>query len=1187
MNKYAFNLGMPIFRLPYKLLLAMKLTILLMTTVLLQVSAASFGQRVTLSVKKAPLETMFQKLREQTGHDFIFDAKIVGSLAPVSIQMKDVSLTDALNSLLANQPLSYEINDRAVIIRKKDPSIIGELISRLQAVDLPGTIRDQKGMPMAGATVAIKGKSQTLRTNLKGEFLISNIEPNDIVVISFVGYLTQEIAVTDRKRLDIVMLEDVAALGEVSISTGYQSIKSAKLTGAISSVGAQDLEKRNATNILANLEGRIPGLVYYNNTATIRGIGTLNANRSILVVVDGFPIEGSIANINPYDIESVSVLKDAAAAAIYGARASNGVLVVTTKKAKTKGKTLVEFSSNLSYFEKPDYSGNNYMSPSEQVGMESDYYNYWFNSNPAGNTARMVQTFESNIQTGLYVTPVQYAYYQLAKGQINATGLQGILDGYRQNNFVEDYKNNALTNQFIQQYDLSARTAGERSQSSLVVNYKTDNSGIINAYNRQLNIFFKGTYNLAKWIDVDYGVNTIIGKARTHNNTRATTPFNVPSYMSLFDANGDRARYSLSDFNSYSTNNTVFESTSNLYSVKFNHLDELERDFNTTTLKNSRYYVSLNIKPLKGLSIRPQFQYEDNNTESSAYSEKNSYTMRHLQNTFTTRITTGTGYRNLLPAGGKLETTRTISPSYTARLQGNYDREFGKHAISLIAGTEFRETRSNLKGNAFFGYDDQLQVQSNTALVYETLRTLTSAFWSTGVSPSVYYGSAINRFRTSDVLHRYASGYANMTYTYNGKYNAFGSFRKDYADLFGGDSKYRGRPLWSAGASWILSEEDFIKNIKVFDYLKLRTSFGVTGNIAMDYTAQLTANVAGTNVVTNAPVATVTNPPNPKLRWEKTSTNNLGIDFALFNQRLKGNFDFYSKKGTDLLAVKRLDATLGFTTLVINNGDMENKGLELGLNYEWIRADKDRGLSLNSALVVSKNTNKITSVDEIVTTPAALAGSGAFRIGRPVNSLYSYQFRGLNATGLPQWMLSNGSLTTASIPSTDINAVIFSGGVDPTVSMSLNNEISYKGLSLNIFTVYYGGHFLRDNAPSLYDDPEYSSMSATILDSWTPSNTNTIVPGFGQYYQAAANANPLVYGDAWVKRADFFKIRTIVLGYQLPTSIARKIGTSNIRFRFQIDNPNITWTSDKLIVDPESRGLRRPTAYVLGANINF
>jgi TonB-linked SusC/RagA family outer membrane protein len=1011
--------------------------------------------------------------------------------------------------------------------------------------------------------------------------------------------------------LVIRLKSTVASLSDFQIiSTGYQNLRKEKVTGSMVTIGAEELAKKNMINIMDNLESKVPGLIYYRGNATIRGIGTLDVNsRDILVVVDGLPISGSVsvvnptggylpgsvANINPYDVESITVLKDAAAAAIYGARASNGVIVITTKRAKERG-TVVDASANFNSYEKPDYSYLHYMAPAQQVDFEGKYNDYFFNSGMLGTTANQVTTFESNLNSGNSVSPIAYAYYQAAKGTLTKAQLTALLEEYKKNDFPQQFKDNALLHQQIQQYNLAVRTNNGKSQSSLVLNYKTDNGGIINAYNRQLNLFYKGTYNVAKWLDLDYGVNTVIGKRRSQNSSYATTPFNVPSYYSLFNNDGSRASYSTVAFNQYNAYNKLLDTNSRFASMRFNHLDELERDFSTTNTLATRYYLNLNFKILPGLSINPQLQYEDNRTDVSNYAEPESYTMRVLKNVFTTRSGAGTtaspySYTNLLPSGGRMQTIKTKSPNYTARAQVNYNKEFGKHAIAALAGSEFRENHSYSNYGTLFGYDDQLQLQATTNINFQTLSALASSFWNGSIyllPTSMYSQYLSGGYGINDTRHRYASGYGNFTYTYNHKYNVFASLRKDFADLFGGDEKYRGKPLWSTGVSWNMNREKFMANIKQVNSLKLRASYGVTGNIATAYTAQLTASTTTTQYTTGLPIATVTNPPNPQLRWEKTATLNLGTDFALFNSRLTGSFDWYNKKGSDLFANKLLDITQGYSSLIINNGAMQNTGLELSLGYDWFRPGRMKGLRWATNLIVSSNKNKITRVDQTAKTASALAGNGAFMVGKPVNSLFSYQYKGLDAAGLPQWLLSDKTLTTGTIPSADVNSVIFSGGTDPKLNMSLNNEFNYKGFSLIVFAVYYGGHYLRDISPAAVYSPAYAALPDYLLNSWTPTNTATDVPGFGQYYQGTKiNSTQVSYSDKWVKHADFIRIRNIALAYNLPTAVTRKVGVSNVKLLCQVNNLKPVWTRDNLQRDPETGGMRTPTSYVFGVNLNF
>lgn len=1139
--------------------------------------------KISFELKKQSLDKGLQLVGQLSKFRMSYTLQQVAPYTELNIPKKTRTVEETLNLLLEGTNLTYSVINKNIVLEVKKISQKEESSITPEHHVIQGIVTNLKNESLPGTIVKIKGTSKGTMTDSNGEYRLEGVGPDTTLVFSLIGYKEREEKIRDRYIINTVLQENFLQLNQIVV-TGYQNVNKEKVTGSISTISRNELEQKNVVNLLDNLEGRVSGLIYYNGTPTIRGVGTLQASTNVLIVVDGLPIEGSVEDLNPYDIERVTVLKDAAATAIYGARASNGVIVITTRNAGNSSKTSVEFSSNFSYFQKPDYTNYHYMTPSQQVDFESKYYNYWFNSGSLGTTAGMINTFEANVESGAPVTPVQYAHYQLAKGNITASEFDSRLTALKKNDFVKQYRKNVLSNQLIQQYNLAVRSGGQKTQSNLILNYTHDNTGVINAYNQKLNLFYKGIYTPVQWVSINYGVNSVIGKNRTHYNTEATNPFNVPSYYNLLESNGSRSYYSLEDFNIYSSYNTLFDQQDALYSLKFNHLDELERDYKTTNSRNTRYFVNFDLKPLQGLTIKPQFQYEDNSTEMSVYSEFESYSMRHLINTFTTR--SSNTYTNLIPASGRYITSNTGQQSYTARGQIDYEKNLGKNEFLVLVGTEFRQVRTHVKSGALFGYDDQLQVESTATIDYKSIQKLTRAFWSNYVYPSIEY-SKVDLFSTSDITHRYASGYANFTYTYDKKYNMFGSYRKDYADLFGGDKKYKGRPLWSTGASWLLSEADFMKNLGFKDYLKIRMSYGVTGNIATNYTSQLTATLQGRNPITGEPIANVTSPPNSKLRWEKTSTTNIGFDFAFLGNSLQGSLDWYQKKGSDLLATKRLDATQGFTTMIINNGNMRNNGVELSLKYDWLPSYSENSLAWTTSLVMSYNKNKITHVDEIETTPATLAGSGAFRVGNPVNSLYSYQYRGLDETGLPQWLLSDGTLTTSSIPSTDIDAVVFSGGIDPTTNISLTNDIRYRNFGLSVFVVYYGGHYLRDNPPLLYNKLEYGALPNYLLNSWTPDNTDTDIPGFGEYYQEAANANPMVYADHWVKHADFLKIRNIILTYNMPQQLAQKIGAKMIRLRFQVDNPNIIWTRDKLSIDPETLGLRIPTSYILGLNVNF
>lgn len=1223
MQIYAFNQGMSRLWLPQKLLLIMKLVIIMFIASLMQVSATGFAQRVSLNEKSASLEAVFKKIRTQTGYDFVYDSKLIDADKKVSLNVRNVDLENALSKILDGQGLAFEIKDKVIVLSKKSPSLLNKIIIGITAQDIRGFVLDENNVPLPGATVRVKGSNKSVSTNENGGFILKDVVAGDVLLISYIGYETREMTLTSellsKGNIGINLKLTYSSLAEVNIvNTGYQKIQQTKMTGSVTTVGREQLEKRNVTNILQNLEGLVPGLVQTRLRTTIRGLSTLdNTMRGILYVVDGLPIEGGIEQINPYDVESVSVLKDAAAAAIYGARASNGVIVITTKRAKEIGKTVVEVTGNLTVTDKPDYSYQNWMSPAQQVDYESDYYKWWFNGGGNGGpvVANPIGDFDSRINSSNFISPIAYAYYQQKKGLISQPQLEGVLSDLKKNDFLAQYKDNAIQKGIIEQYNVALRTNSGKAQNSLIVNYTTDNNGgnnnstggvptgtnlaLINSYTKTLNLFYKGSYSLTKWIDLDYGVNSVIGKIRTHNSEWANNPSNVPAYYKLLNDDGSRAYYYTSRFNGYNPINN--ENSSALASFKFNHLDELERDFNDNSTINTRYFLNMNIKPVQGLTINPMFQVEDGRNTSSTYSESDSYTMRIIQNAYTTR--TGTAgnytYTNLLPKGGKLATGNSGSTNYTARMQANYNKDFGKHEILALIGSEFRQTLINTGTKAILlGYDDQLQVGSNL-VNYGTLYNINNgAPWDANYATRQYHFNQISfdnqttsalpglSIDPRETMHRYASGYANITYTYNKKYNLFASARKDYADLFGGDEKYRGRPLWSVGASWIVSRERFIKDIEAINYLKLRSSYGLTGNIK-NVTAFLAATT-GTNSITQLPNASVSNPPNPQLRWEKTATTNIGIDFSLFTDRLRGSLDWYRRVGTDLFASKRLDPSEGFTSMTVNNASMINKGVELSLAYDWFRASSRNDFSWSTNMTGSLNNNKVTSVDELTKTPSQIVQSSSFRVGYPVASIWAYKFAGLNATGVPQWYNATGAPTTATLGPTDVDALVYMGNEDPKYNLSLNNDLSYKGISLSIFAVYQGGNYFRARqVPTAFPSPSYNQTPSYLLNRWTPTNTNTDIPGSGQFYQVPLNGQ-YNYSDNLIRRADFFKVRNIVLGYLIPRELAAKVKASNLRMNLQVNNPNIVWYKQKDVrIDAETSGMRIPTSIIFGLNANF
>lgn len=1170
----------------------MKCVLVFMLMLVWGIRAEVWSQQyvLDLQLQETPLAEVFSRMESQTGLKFLYNTVLIESKGRVDVKARKADVRQVLDELLRPLDLSYIIEKDQVVVKKASPAAPREKLV------IKGRVTDARAVPLPGVTVRIKGTTVGVVSDNDGRFeLALPADADPTLVFSFVGMQTQEVKYTGQRELNISMHEDVSEMEEVVV-TGYQTINREKVTGSTSTVSSKQLEERYTPNILNNLEGRVAGLVTYGNKTMIRGTSSMHAETSPLVVVDGLPIEGKIEDLNPYDIESVTVLKDAAAAAIYGARASNGIIVITTKKAKKAG-TEIDVSANLTIYEKKNmnYHDNFYMSPAEQVEVENAYWDYYFFRNR--NDQNPISTFERNLTLYSPITPIQYAWYQYAKSAITKDQLDGQMEELKKNNFAEEYGEHALRRQFLQQYNLAIRNQGERFNSNLIFNLRRDNNGMINSYDNQVNIAYRASYDMKKWFTVTFGINGILSKRVESGSEYTKDPFNVPSYYRLLNDDGSYNYYSPSNFNQYYT---LDDENSALRPMNFNHLEELNYDKLTTDRRNMRYQGELLFKIIDGLTINTAFIYETERQNVSQYSEADSYRMRFLRNIYT--VQTGPdAYEYMIPQnGGRLTTEDTRGDYWTARGQLNFRRTFAdKHTIDFIGGFEFRETRNRGTKGILLGYDDRLQSHATTSVNFKELYDYQfTTFFVPGYPAQQYdYNVQIQPYLglVPEENHRYASGYMNATYTYDNRYNLFGSFRKDYADLFGTNAKFRGKPLWSAGASWNMYNEDFLSDVSWLNNLKLRASYGVTGNIYQGATSYMTASTSSNNMYTGKPQATIDSPANPNLKWEKTATVNIGVDFAVLHNRLRGSLDWYNKKGSDIFSQKSLDVSLGFTSINMNMADMENNGIEILLSGDWFRPENEGDFAWTTTVTAAYNKNKITNM-EVQATRAYELINNNFKTGYPTSALFSYRYAGLDQVGAgdsriglgqPLYWTADGRKVDDRIASADVNSLVYSGQSDPKFNMALDNTLNYKGFSLNFMMVYYGGHKMRVRPYRPLYQMGFGPLADYYVNSWTPENTDTDVPGVGENSYLQATSNVYQYTDIFVQSADFIKIRNITLGYNVPEAFIRRIGLSNLQLRFQIDNLPALWKKNGVGVDPETLGIRRQMTYIAGLQFKF
>ena len=483
------------------------------------------------------------------------------------------------------------------------------------------------------------------------------------------------------------------------------------------------------------------------------------------------------------------------------------------------------------------------------------------------------------------------------------------------------------------------------------------------------------------------------------------------------------------------------------------------------------------------------------------------------------------------------------------------------------------------------------------------LKALEGSVSALGSFYSMYGAPSGDNYVTSDILHRFYSVYFNGNYTFDSRYSLSTSYRVDKADLFGADPKFRGRPLWSVGLGWNMHNQGFMKDVEWVEALKLRTSYGLTGNIAQDFSSYLTATV-GVNELNGVRVATLDTPPNEQLRWEKTASFNIGTDFALFGGRLTGTVDYYHKNGSDLLTMTDLDPTTGWSMLTINNGKMVNRGIELQLNGEILRPRNMQQIGLNVDFNIAYNKNEVTSVNHEAATGAEALQVHTLHQGYPVHSLFSYRFAGMKEIGGIQhfgWYDANDVIHYADINTEEFTTddVVYSGSLDPKVTASLTPQLTWSGFTLSAMFAFYGGHVMRARVEdwtyegSAYGYKSLSEIAAvpkSYLNYWTSTINAYPANGYAGSTNVVGNSR---YIDANVVPADYIKLRNIVLGYDFPKKVCQQLHLQSLRLRIQANNL-LTWTRNSLGVDPESCfptsgevGLKTSRSYTMSLNVNF
>lgn len=1018
-------------------------------------------------------------------------------------------------------------------------------VSFAQVEEASGNVTDNSGEPVIGATVTVvggQGNAGTV-TDIDGNFTVQ-VQSGSKLSISFMGYKTQ--VVKAAKSLRIVLEEDAKLLNEVVV-TGYTTQRKADLTGAISVVSVDEIAKQNENNPIKALQGRVPGMNITadgspSGTATvrIRGIGTLN-NNDPLYIVDGVPTKAGMHELNGNDIESIQVLKDAASASIYGSRAANGVIIITTKKGK-EGKVKVDFDGSISV---SSYVNRMKVLNAKEFGQVM--WRAYMNDGMDPNTNGLGYNYD-------------WSYNEQGNPVLNGISMKKYLDDAGTTPAADtDWFDEVTRKGVVQQYNVSVSKGSDKGSSFFSLGYYK-NLGIIKEsdferFSARMNTEYKLLKNNSLTVGEHFTVNRTSEVAAPGGFLQNVLQFN-PS-LPIYTEDGNYA------------------GPVGGYPDRYNPVAVLERN------KDNRYtywrmfgdaYINLN--PFKGFNIRTTFGLD--------YSQKQ-------QRFFTYPVTEG----NVANDKNAVEAKQEHWTKWMWNAIATYNKEIGQHRFDLMAGMEL-----NRQDDIYFsGYKEGFAVLKPDYMWPDAGTTGAQAYGGgSGYSLVSFFGKA--------------------NYNYADKYMASFTIRRDGSSRFGKNNRYATFPSVSAG--WRINQENFLKKASWIDDLKIRASWGQTGNQEIDNLARYTIfvsnygvgenggqsygtsyDIAGTNGGSTLPSGFKRNQiGNDDIKWETTTQTDLGLDFAFLGNTLYGNFDWYFKKTKDILVYMPGIAVMGEgSSQWINAGEMENRGFEFNIGY---RNKTNFGLKYDITANISSYRNKITALPTTVAANGTFGGNGVKSvIGHPMGAQVGYVCDGIfksqeeidnHATqegaglGRMRWKDLDHDGKITELDQTWIYDPV------PDFTYGFNIYLEYKNFD---FTAFFQGVQGVDIISDLKKETDIwaglnignLNKGRRLLSAWSVDNPSSDIPAL----TLSDNNNEKRVSTYWVENGSYLKLRTIQLGYNFPQSIASKLSMQRLRMYVSAQNLFTIKSSSFTGLDPENPnyGYPIPLNLTFGLNVTF
>ena len=1188
-----------------KILLTMRLTTVIMILTLMQVNAKGLAQRITMNHENVSLEKVFKEMRRQTGYDFLFNVDAIRQNKKVNAQFKNSTLQDALTQCLEGSSLTYSIEEKTVIIKRKSHSFMDKVAGLFAVIDVEGQVLDTLGQPLVGAVVFIENHKTVSRTNEKGYFKLVGVPQDAVLLINFLGYSIQKVKVT-KEFMTIVMRQNSLDLKTVEVyNTGYQVLDKERVTGAFSKADMAIVSKRSSSmDLISRLDGLVPGLVISRGTnavtaningngiatqkSTIRGIGTFNKAQATEPI---YSLNGVIVNdfssLNLDDIAEISVLKDAAASAIYGARSANGVIVVTTKSGTKQARPKISYSGFINFRGKPDFKYAPVLNSKEYIQTVKEIFD-------------PVAFPLSNFFDG-YIAPHETILYNLKAGKVTQIQADKSLDSLSSINNMDQIEKLLYRNAFTNNHTVSASGGSNLYSFYASAGFTQEHNNKPGSLNNTYRLNFTQTINPSDRVKISLNASLI------NNNSASTADLNIGNTFLPYQLFQDVAGNAINMRYMTGLVEDVLQSYEQDSKINFDYypLNELGYSKFNSNLTAVNITANGSVKLWRGLSFQGTYGYQKTPGSSTGYTDNRSLSLRKRLIYFTVpaSVPGGSPTYAIPRNGGDYRTGNNDQRNWTVRNQFIYQAKpaNGRDNLSVQVGQEANETYGFRTSNTVMGYDEALGTFS--LIDYQSLNTRGVPGSIGGLVyllPSPY---SIEQSKT-----RFTSYFGLANYTYKGLYSVDASLRKDKSNLFGSNISSQNKPAWSIGGRWKISGESFMKSVKWLNDLSLRTTYGITGNSPYGGAASqydVVRGFSGSDVFggVSGDFLTISSVANRNLYWERTENINIGLNFAVLNNRIGGSIDLYKRNTTELIGVLPVHPLTGGTSITGNVGHMLNNGIEVGITTENIRG-KDFSWTSNIAFAYNRNKLLKLTMPDIYSNAATYSAGSQIVAGRPMQALFAYRYAGLDNLGDPQIFLNDGTITKKN-NAAKAEDLKYMGTTVPVFNGGLSNTFRYRGISLSANMVYSLGNVMRRDVNRLYtgrlapDGFRLANISPSFLDRWKKPGDEafTAIPSYvslGKINGSRRNTEYYTLADINVTSASYVKLRDLTLSYEFSPRILKALNITAISV-FGQSTGFMIWKANKYGIDPEyndlDNGIRNiPSfnhSYTLGLNFTL